>query len=102
MQEGAYCALTEQRGITVRGTDDDRKTIGEAEAAIGGILGAAASIPVYAAGPNPGILVTGVLGSDGAAKGYNVGYDYYNKVPLPTTISRDDLNRQYEAAKGQD
>jgi len=91
-----------QRENIVRGTDEDRKQIGEYGAAIGGTLGVVASIPAYSAGPIPGGIVSGTLGSYGAAKGYNVGYDYYDKVAFPSTISREDLNRQYEEAKDRE
>ncbi|WP_243361977.1 hypothetical protein [Fundidesulfovibrio terrae] len=92
----------EQRDRLVRGTEDDRKRMGEYGAAIGGGIGALASLPAYGASPVAGGLATGVLGGYGAARGYNKGYDMFDKASPPPTISRETLRQQYEDAKGRE
>jgi hypothetical protein len=92
----------EQRDRLVRGTEDDRKRMGEVGAALGGAAGFLASAPAYGASPIVGGVASAGLGGYGAARGYNAGYDLFDKASPPPVISREDLRRQYEDAKGRE
>lgn len=92
----------EERDRAVRGTEEERQNMGVAGATVGGALGAAASLPFYAAGPGVGGVASGALTSFGAAKGYNVGYNRYANATAPSVVSREELNKQFEEAKGRE
>ncbi len=92
----------EQRKSLVHGTDEDRQKFSEFGTAIGGGIGAIASIPAYAAGPVVGGVTSAVLTGYGGARGYNAGWNLPDKLSPPSPISREVLKQQYESTKGRE
>lgn len=92
----------DQKDTMIRGTEGDRRRAGYIGAGIAGGLGVAAGIPISSINPTAGTLTSGVLGSAGAAWGYNTGYDLLDMATPPQQANRDILQKQFEHAKEHD